>query len=185
MNYRESEEVKAALAAMAAEARGAEAPARVERQLVRAFRKRHAPVWRRPWAVAAAAALVAAVAMSIPHRTAAPVPVPAPRAVVLPDPVVVPVPAAVAAPKPKPTARRLARVRRPARPVLEQPEFIALPYAATAPPAAELWVARLRVSRAALAASGLPVNMDRADEAVMAEVAFAGDGTARAVRILK
>ena len=43
----------------------------------------------------------------------------------------------------------------------------------------------MRVSRAALAAAGLPMNMERADEAVVADVAFAGDGTARAVRILR
>jgi hypothetical protein len=63
--------------------------------------------------------------------------------------------------------------------------FLPLPYARMAPPATEIWVTRMRVSRVSLAAAGLPVNMDRADEAVLADVAFAGDGTARAVRILK
>jgi hypothetical protein len=138
------------------------------------------------WAAGTAAAAIATMMLLVPQRTV-PIPVP-PRVtaqVVAPAPAVAPVVLPKPAPRPRPAARHAARVRPNVRRAPQQAEFLPLPYAPGAAPATELWVARIRVSRAALAAAGLPMNMDRADEAVVADVAFAGDGTARAVRILR
>lgn len=44
---------------------------------------------------------------------------------------------------------------------------------------------RLRLPRTALLGVGLPVNMDRADDSVKADVVFGEDGMARAIRFVK
>lgn len=64
------------------------------------------------------------------------------------------------------------------------PAFIPLP-GAPPPPVGDLYIARIRATRAALIAAGVPMNMERAGEPVQADVVFTLDGTPRAIRILQ
>jgi hypothetical protein len=63
-------------------------------------------------------------------------------------------------------------------------DFVPLVAADSATPLDSGQMVRVQVSRAALAALGLPVNASRAGETVRADVLLAHDGTARAIRLL-
>jgi hypothetical protein len=63
-------------------------------------------------------------------------------------------------------------------------DFVPLTAADGAAPLDSGQMVRVRVTRAALAALGLPVNASRAGETVKADVLLGHDGTARAIRLL-
>ena len=163
-----------------------EAPARVEKAVMRAFRERHA-VRRSRWPVwAAAAALVAAGFLTglwferpLPPPPAVPVaavpPAPAaPRALVRSEPA-------------RAVARVVKRRPRPPQPKAEvATEFIPLPYGSDDLPRLERpRLLRMRLPRTALWSVGLPMNVERAFEPVKADVVFDEDGMARAIRFVR
>jgi hypothetical protein len=179
----------AAFAGAATAARGQRAPARVERELRRSFRVQRGPsrITRNLWgwaawaAGAAAAVLIAAVLMfqgplvrRVPKE-------PATRIEKHSEPSPPVVTAAVTAPQTKSAAPRTG-IRRVVR-ANGETEFVRLPYAPEAEPEGEAYIARVRLSRAALAAAGLPMNMDKDEDAVEADVLVGEDGSARAVRM--
>jgi hypothetical protein len=67
---------------------------------------------------------------------------------------------------------------------IASPDFMPLNAAGDSAPLDGGQMVRVEVSRAALAAFGLPVNGARAGETVKADVLLAHDGTARAIRLL-
>ena len=93
---------------------------------------------------------------------------------------------------PKPRRNRLASYRRPANvPVANHvtneiaTDFIPLSYMSTASLQDGGQIVRVQLPRSALANFGLPVNMDRYNEKVKADVLFGVDGTARAIRFVQ
>ncbi|HMF56206.1 MAG TPA: hypothetical protein VK619_07660 [Pyrinomonadaceae bacterium] len=64
-------------------------------------------------------------------------------------------------------------------------DFIPLNYEAAIAPLDRGRVVRVELPRSALAAFGLPVNMDRANERVKADVVLGEDGLARAIRFVR
>jgi hypothetical protein len=93
---------------------------------------------------------------------------------------------------PKPRRNRLASYRRPANaPVANHvtneiaTDFIPLSYMSTAGLQDGGQIVRVQLPRSALANFGLPVNMDRYNEKVKADVIFGVDGTARAIRFVQ
>jgi hypothetical protein len=169
----------------------------VERALVAQFRKRHPAVsrrWRKPAAIGAiAAGLVLAMALGL-RRNEPPV---SPPVKTEPQAVAVPAAPQVIAPvyrerqKTRPRRQRMAR-QKPAR----QPatltatrnreimtDFIPVVYDPT--PIERGHLVRVRLPRSAIAAFGLPVNEQHADEPIKADVLVGDDGLARAVRFVK
>lgn len=170
--HEREQSVAAALKALGAQQRRTDAPARVERRLLDAFRAEMgvAPVPRRSvwfpaltWAVAAAATAV--LALLVMH------------------------------------SRQPDQVRRPARstvemasadapyvidvsPALRVNGFIPLPNAEQIDPGDEVDVVRMELPRSTLIAMGLAVGEEGTPENVEADVALGSDGVARAVRFL-
>ncbi len=95
---------------------------------------------------------------------------------------------------PQPRKRRFhpTSVRRPARTTVANhvtneiaTDFIPLSYMSTASLQDGGQIVRVQLPRSALANFGLPVNMDRYNEKVKADVLFGVDGTARAIRFVQ
>ena len=160
------------LRAVAAELRSVEAPDRVERGLVSAFRSQHAPHPQRtgvPWLPlltwAAAAAILIVLAM-LTIRGREPV---APR-------------------RPVHRTVELASGAIPADWLSDDGstagEFIPLPNAEQVGENDDVNVVRVEVPRSAMLAVGLTVNPDRVSELVEADVMLGPDGLARAVRFV-
>ncbi|HVX67606.1 MAG TPA: hypothetical protein VHA11_13425 [Bryobacteraceae bacterium] len=194
--------VAEALAALAASVQGRGAPARVEAALLEAFARRgegagRARVrWRWISGLAAAAALagiVAGAAAWMRYSRVAEPPLP-PAAHVLPAPAAVVAPRAIP-PAPPAVARHTARVRprprahaaRPApAPVREvATRFYPLRYGESGAEAARGPVLRVQVPRVTLVSFGLPMDQNRADEPVQADVALDETGFARAIRFVR
>jgi hypothetical protein len=176
------------LAAVRAETRGVEAPKHVETALRSAFRA-HANVpvrhgWMR-WALAAAAALsviIGAAAWRIGQTVPPP---PAVRLTVAPP-----------APLPQPAPLTARQVKRPVRPrvgpaKVEPPppefatEFLPIEDTVSLAPIESGHILRVRLPRSTMVRFGFPVNQDRMMEPVKADVVFAQDGIARAIRFVK
>jgi hypothetical protein len=129
-----------------------------------------------------------AVRQEEPQRKPQVVETPAPQLaidVADPDDDVLPTP-------PKPRRNRLANYRRAANvPVANHvtneiaTDFIPLGYMSTASLQDGGQIVRVQLPRSALANFGLPVNMDRYNEKVKADVLFGVDGTARAIRFVQ
>lgn len=84
-----------------------------------------------------------------------------------------------------PSARARRAVRPPqAMPDAVAPVFVMLPGSDLMPPAQDLQVLRVRIPRTRIQALGWPVNVDRLDERVLADVLVGNDGVARAVRLV-
>lgn len=64
-------------------------------------------------------------------------------------------------------------------------DFVPLTYGAQAPPLESGQLIRVQMPRAALAAYGLPVNVERADTPVKAELLVSEDGRAHAIRFVR
>ena len=173
MSGEETDRLAAGLKALAADMRGVEAPERVERRLVEAFRTRQVR-GRRParrvgrgwwfplaaWATAAAAATALAVFLVRDHQ---------------PQPVR----------QPARNAVQLAGLDSDTETIADEDGgFILLPNAERISPNEEVDVVRVEVPRSAFAALGLLVSDEESAETVQADVALGADGLARAVRIL-
>ena len=86
-------------------------------------------------------------------------------------------------------AHRHSGVRQALTPAINQPkeiatDFISLTYGAPEV-GADAQLVRMELPRSAMASFGLPVNMDRADQRVKADVLLGADGLARAIRFVQ
>ena len=160
---------------------GVSTPLRVEARLRAEVRdRRRIPV--APWLLAAGAAAMLALGIWI-GRPGHPVKMP-PAPVAAASPLVEEVPAAL---EPTPQFATPARPRRTPAPVTQpQPAayFVMLPGSELMPPAEDLQVLRVRIPRTRIQALGWPVNVDRLDERVLADVIVGNDGLPRAVRLV-
>lgn len=87
--------------------------------------------------------------------------------------------------KPRRSLNSVARsVKPPSGGAAESAIFVLLPGSELLPPAQDLQVLRMRIPRSRFQALGWPVNPDRVDERVLADVVVGGDGVARAVRLV-
>jgi hypothetical protein len=188
-----SQELDDLLAALRTENRGVEAPERVEQALRSAFRaqaSRPARIGWRGWALAAAAA-VSVVIGAAAWKLGQPLPPPSVRVAAAP-----PAPVLQPAPVPKlEQPRAVKRVKRPVRPreaqVTPEPvqevatDFMPLEDTMSLAPIESGHVLRVALPRSAMVRFGFPVNQDRMMEPVKADVVFAQDGIARAIRFVK
>jgi hypothetical protein len=212
MRLRDEEMLTRGLHSLAAEMESLEAPAMIEANLLMAFRARQAvvpvPVVRRHsayWVAAIAAMLLIAISVFVfrwANRT-----VDEPRQAnrqeepqQKPQPVVDPQLAKdstvqddeVLPERPKPRRVHPASQRRPASAQVANhvtneiaTDFIPLSYMNAASLQDGGQIVRVQLPRSALANFGFPVNMDRYNEKVKADVLFGVDGTARAIRFVQ
>ena len=155
------------------------APGRVEQKLIEYFRRRQLRkrmVWTSAIAAVAVAAGTAVVVLTIP-----PMPGP-PRPVVVhaaPPPIPLPEATVVAQAPKKPSRVRISGAEEVAT------TFYALPDADNLPPAEDTTVVRVRLPRSAMRMVGLPVNEERVNERIQADVMLGQDGLMRAVRFVQ
>jgi len=212
MRLRDEEMLTRGLHSLAAEMESLEAPAMIEANLLMAFRARQAvvpvPVVRRHsayWVAAIAAMLLIAISVFVfrwANRT-----VDEPRQAnrqeepqQKPQPVVEPQLAKdstiqddeVLPQHQKPRRIHLASQRQPASAQVANhvtneiaTDFIPLSYMNAASLQDGGQIVRVQLPRSALANFGFPVNMDRYNEKVKADVLFGVDGTARAIRFVQ
>src|SRR6185369_7143338 len=200
------------LHSLAAEMESLEAPAMIEANLLMAFRARQAvvpaPVVRRHsayWVAAIAAMLLVAISVFVFRWSNRPVndprqasrqeePQPKPQPVIQPqlakestvqDDEDLPQ-------RPRPRRIHPASQRRPASEQVANhvtneiaTDFIPLSYMSAASLQDGGQIVRVQLPRSALANFGIPVNMDRYNEKVKADVLFGVDGTARAIRFVQ
>lgn len=184
------------LAVAAAEDSGRTAPAAVEQALLSAFREREIsgrPGRRVWWLGAVGAAVAALLVISVTVRKSRePQIVKVPT--VLPAPAVEPtkIIAPVYREQRKPPVRtlRAARSKTPMpkpRSIEENREVVTefMPVIYDPAPVEHGRMVRVRLPRSALAAFGLPMNEQRAEETIQADVVLGEDGLARAVRFVK
>jgi hypothetical protein len=214
MRLRDEEMLTRGLHSLAAEMESLEAPANIEANLLMAFRARQqdipAPVVQRKsravyWVAAVAAMLLIAISVFVFRWTNRPVAEPRqanrqeePQR----TPQVADNPAPQFATNVTPTEEDLLPVHprprrnRPARRAATDQvanhvsneiatDFIPLSYMSTASLQDGGQIVRVQLPRSALANFGLPVNMDRYNERVKADVLFGVDGTARAIRFVQ
>ena len=94
-------------------------------------------------------------------------------------------PAPAAAPSPKPAAKRRAARPAPLPPTpREQPAFIAVGPWQAIEPMERGTIVRVRLPKSTLSGFGVPVNPDRWNESIPADVLLAEDGSMRAVRFV-
>jgi len=159
----------------------ASTPARVESRLLAEVRRRRR-VSVAPWLLAAGAAAVLALGIWIGRgRTNLPL---VPALAQSPPVSEVEPPSAPEAPlreAPSPVRRQLPRAAE-SRPAAV---FVMLPGSESMPPTQDLQVLRVRIPRTRIQALGWPVNVDRLEEAVLADVVVGDDGLARAVRLVR
>jgi len=176
----------------------AEAPERVEFALLQEFRRsaqraNRRKALRRIAIVGVAAALFLALGLSLRHREPAPdaatpsaglAQAPPPNSPIASAPVR---PASVA---PAPTAPAQAASSHPSTTSSESDaelyatNFVPLPYADDSLADEEGAIVRVRISRAALAAFGLPVMEGDGAEPLQADLVLSADGTPQAIRLL-
>ncbi|HZT31917.1 MAG TPA: hypothetical protein VFA33_18655 [Bryobacteraceae bacterium] len=196
--------LSAGLRALAGSMAEQQAPGRVESALRSAFRGQTALPGRKPagtrrwygWAALAAACLILGVVtvgrvLSGPRapqaRPRPAVPAERPGRAVLAEARPAPAPPKLRRQEQSSRAaarRTVRRVRQPLGGEEQEAEFVPLLYGSAPTPLDGGQVVRLRLPPSALAALGLPVNMSRT-EAVQADVLFAEDGMARAIRFLR
>ena len=181
-----SRELETMLAALREETRGAEAPAHVEAALRDRFRaqaKRPAGRQWMGWAAGLAAALVLGAGVA-EWRISRPVAPPGAR-------LQTPTAPSLELPKPHPVlAQRVRRAPLRVQPVAPEPrevatEFLPLDDIGILTPMESAQVLRVRVPRSTMIRFGLPVNQERMMEPIQADVVFAQDGIARAIRFVK
>ena len=159
-----------------------EAPACVEQRLLEQFRRRRQVRRRMVWASASSvgAAIAAGIFTVFFMIPAAPGP-PPPAIVHVPPP-------ALKQPVKTVVARRAARRKTPqAQPSRAEvaTTFYPLPDADSLPPADHATVMRVRLPRSAMRMVGLPVNEERVNERIQADVVLGQDGLVRAVRFMQ
>lgn len=214
LRLRDEEMLTRGLKSLGAEMESLEAPRAIEANLLLAFRARQAvaPVvvtkrWSHSayWVAAVAAMLLLAISVFVFRWTNRPVAEPRnaanqpqvkpqvieqstpqlARDVADPEDVFVPQ-------RRKPRRIYPASLRRPANSQVANhvqneiaTDFIPLSYMSTAGLQDGGQIVRVQLPRSALANFGLPVNMDRYNEKVKADVLFGVDGTARAIRFVQ
>jgi len=210
MRLRDEQMLTRGLHSLAAEMESLEAPAMIEANLLMAFRARQtvvpAPVVRRHsayWVAAVAAMLLVAISVFVFRWANRPVDEPRqarqqqkPQVVeqstpqlaqdsTISDDEVLPQ-------RQKPRRIHPASQRRPASPQVANhvtneiaTDFIPLGYMNAASLQDGGQIVRVQLPRSALANFGFPVNMDRYNEKVKADVLFGVDGTARAIRFVQ
>jgi len=212
MRLRDEQMLTRGLHSLAADIESLEAPAMIEANVLMAFRARQsvvpAPVVRRHsayWVATIAAMLLIAISVFVFRWSNRPVednrqatrqeePQQKPQPVVepqlaqdstVPDDEVLPQ-------RPKPRRIHPASLRRPASAQVANhvtneiaTDFIPLSYMNAASLQDGGQIVRVQLPRSALANFGFPVNMDRYNEKVKADVLFGVDGTARAIRFVQ
>ena len=160
-----------------------QAPVRVEQRLLEQLRHRRQMRRRMVWASAAfAGAAIAAgivAAFMIPAAPGPPLPV---MVHVGPPPIAQPVTPVVVARRPD---RKKTPPAQPSRAAEVATTFYPLPDADSLPPADHATVMRVRLPRSAMRMVGLPVNEERVNERIQADVVLGQDGLVRAVRFLQ
>ena len=214
MRLRDEEMLTRGLHSLAAEMESLSAPATVEANLLQAFRARQVvvPIAQKQsrshyWVAAVAAMLLIAISVFVFRWTSRPVDDPRqanrqeepqrkPQVVENPAPQfatnVAPSDDEVLPVRPRPRRPRPASFRQPANEQVANhvtneiaTDFIPLGYMNTASLQDGGQIVRVKLPRSALANFGLPVNMDRYNEKVKADVLFGVDGTARAIRFVQ
>ena len=141
------------------------------------------------WAVAAAALLAVAAFVARPRQQPTPIavtptpqvqPVPAPREI----PALEKIEAAAARPVRKPSRRRAVPSPAETEVASSQNEFVALPYGNAMGPPERAQVLRVTMPRSALSGLGLPVNLERAQDMIRADIVVGDDSIARAIRFV-
>jgi hypothetical protein len=164
--------VVSALQVLAEHDRECEAPGDVEVRLIQAFRRRRA---RKQFTVIALASLAAAagIAVFFVPREASKPPAPEPVVAVAPPPAeaITPVPAQK-------------RVRRPVRRLPREIVTQFFPLLDAAPPFERGELVRVTVPASTMRKVGLPVNEDRLEDRVYADVLVGQEGLARAIRFV-
>lgn len=159
-----------------------ETPVRVETRLLAEVRRQRR-VSVAPWLLAAGAAAVLVLGIWIGRtrpETAVITPSVLPPQVVRQVEPIVTEPAATLPVIPPRTAPAPAHVN-------QQPAaiFVMLPGTELMPPTRDVQVLRVRIPRTRIQALGWPVNVDRLEESVLADVAVGEDGIPRAVRLVE
>jgi len=179
-------------AAVIAQDRERSAPQRVEDALLMAFHERQKckprrRVWMKPAiAGAIAAGLILAAVMSVPRAERAKVVTVKQALPAAAVPVIAPV-YREAKRRPPRTLRAAAR-KRPSAKTASLPREIMtdfIPMTDDPHPIERGRVVRVRLPRTALAAFGLPVNEQQAEQAIRADVVLGEDGLARAIRFIQ
>jgi len=186
-----SRELETMLAALRDETRHAGAPAHVEaalREVFRAQAKRPARRWWIGLAGVAAALLIGAGAAE--WRITRPVPPPVVKLQAPGAPSIeVPRPGPILAQRVRQAPRRIAPAAAPAgrvpAPREVATEFLPFDDFGILTPMESAQVLRVQVPRSTMIRFGLPVNPERLMEPVHADVVFAQDGIARAIRFVK
>ena len=211
MRLRDEEMLTRGLHSLAAEMESLEAPASIEANLLNAFRAHQAvvpaPVVRRHsayWLAAIAAMLLVAISVFVFRWANRTVDEPRqasqqekPQVVEQPSPQLardLPVQDDEVLPSQPQKPRRI-HTPSPRRPANTQvanhvtneiaTDFIPLSYMSAASLQDGGQIVRVQLPRSALANFGIPVNMDRYNEKVKADVLFGVDGTARAIRFVQ
>lgn len=176
---RNEQELTTALRALAESSAG-EAPPELEARLTAAFRRESQKRKLFRWIpVIAATAAAAAVLTTLVRVPSAPPPPTAITYQIAPPEITVAT--AVAAPP----RRRAIKRPRPA-PLNEiATAFFTLPEARDLPPAEAATVVRVQLPRSTMRLVGLPVNEERADERIRADMVLGQDGIARAIRFVQ
>jgi hypothetical protein len=175
--------------------RAVQAPQRVEAALLRAFRAQApGPVRRRwlPWAWGAAAAVFLVIGGAAWKLNKPIAPMPAVKLAMAPPPVIVqpglpkaaqPIAAKRVKRSPPPAVQTANVAHPPAQEVAT--DFLPLEDSVSLPPIESGHILRVQLPRSTMMRFGFPVNPDRMMEPVKADVVFAQDGIARAVRFVR
>jgi hypothetical protein len=190
-----SQELDKLLAALREDSLGAQAPQHVETALRAAFRAQSQKPVRRawaPWAFGAAAAVAVLIGAGA-WKLNQPVPaLPAVKFAMAPPPAIVQpgLPKAVqpvVARRIKPAPRASVRAAKVEAPRVQEvaTDFLPLEDTVSLPAIESGHILRVSLPRSTMMRFGFPVNPDRMMEPVKADVVFAQDGIARAVRFVR
>jgi hypothetical protein len=185
----DEEKLTVGLAAWAEASSAEQAPPRLEQKLLEAFRRSSAPArGGRRWIPVVAGGSIAAAALLVKLLTPA-----APPIAQTPPPAVEAVETVSAPPaiRPEPPpkirpARRVVPRARPAAPVAQaQLDFLPVPQGDGWTPLDGGRLVRVGLPRTALRVFGLPMDEERAQEQIQADVMLSNDGLLRAIRFVK
>jgi len=190
-----SDELEKLLAELRSGTRHVEAPAHVELALRNAFRAQAKVPARRRWprGALAAAAVVSVLIGAAAWKIGQPVATLPDLRLALPAAPPMVLPARQPEPAPPLVAKRIKRTARPrvapARVEPHPPEvatdFLPIEGSANLAPIESGQIVRVQLPRSSMMRFGLPVNQDRMMEPVKADVVFAQDGIARAIRFVR
>ncbi len=159
-----------------------EASPELEARLAAAFRRQTKKRKLFRWIPAVAATAAAAAFLAILIR---PTSVPPPPAAITYQAAAPALTVSTAPVTPGPRRRHTVRRPAPAPPNEVATSFFALPEARDLPPAEAATLVRVQVPRSTMRLVGLPVNEERANEGIRADMLLGQDGIARAVRFVQ